>query len=101
MFEPCGEAISHGFVMGRAWPESFHAWLGVSGGSGKTPRSVMDTTFRAVRSTVAIKFSIGLPQILLPAPARSTQDELSKRRPASAGSSKVPVENGKHMMFSN
>ena len=49
----------------------------------------------------AIKFSIGLPQILLPAPVRSTQDELSNRLPASAGSSNGPIENGKHMMFSN
>ena len=58
MFDPCGEAISTGFVVGRACPESVQAWLGVSGGSGNTPRSAIDTTFRAVRSTVAIKFSM-------------------------------------------
>ena len=61
----------------------------------------MDSTFLVTRSTVAIRFSIGLPQTLLLAPVRSTQDELSKRRPASAGSSDGPVENGKHRMFSN
>src|SRR5216684_1112276 len=90
-FEPCGADISTGFATGRARPESAQAWLGVSGGGGKTPRSVTETTFLATRSTMAITFSIGLPQTLLPAPDVSTQGTLSRRRPTSAGAVTGPM----------
>ena len=44
-------------------------WLGVSGGGETTPRSVSLRTLPAATSTVAITFSIGLPQRLLPLPS--------------------------------
>ncbi len=64
-----------------------------------TPRSVTDSTVLLLRSTWATRFSIGLPQRLLPAPVVSTQGTLSRRRPFRAGSVTGPTVSGRHNTF--
>ena len=57
---------------------------------------VTDTTCRAPRSTSAIRFSIGFPQRLLPAPVVSTQGTFRSRWPLRAGSNTRPTVSGRH-----